>query len=46
MESTSHTEKAIQEADKVMKQINGRVVVLPFSFIVINSNKKFNKEKI
>jgi len=30
MESTSHTEEAIQEADKVMKQINGRVVVLPY----------------
>ena len=30
MESTSHTEEAIQEAEAVMKKINGRVVVLPY----------------
>jgi len=30
MESTSHTEEAIQEAEEVMKKINGRVVVLPY----------------
>ena len=30
MESTSHTEEAIQEAEAVMRKINGRVVVLPY----------------
>lgn len=30
MESSSHTEEAIQEAEEVMKKTNGRVVVLPY----------------
>ncbi len=30
MESASHTEDAICEAEEVMKKINGRVVVLPY----------------
>ncbi|MEN8223414.1 MAG: adenylyltransferase/cytidyltransferase family protein [Acidobacteriota bacterium] len=30
MESTSHTEEAIEEAEEVMKSIKGRVVTLPY----------------
>jgi len=30
MESTSHTEEAIKEAEETMKEINGRVVTLPY----------------
>ncbi len=30
MESTSHTEEAIEEADAVMKEIGGKVIVLPY----------------
>jgi cytidyltransferase-like protein len=30
MESTSHTEEAVKEAEEVMKKINGRVIVLPY----------------
>ena len=30
MESTSHTEKAIEEAEAVMKEIGGKVIVLPY----------------
>ena len=30
MESTSHTQEAVQEAEEIMKKINGRVVVLPY----------------
>ena len=30
MESASHTDKAIQEAEDVMKKIHGRVIVLPY----------------
>ncbi len=30
MESTSHTEEAVREAEKFMKSIKGRVVVLPY----------------
>ncbi|MCK5221199.1 MAG: ADP-heptose synthase, partial [Candidatus Aminicenantes bacterium] len=30
MESTSHTEEAIKEAEEVMKEIGGKVVVLPY----------------
>ena len=30
MESTSHTQEAVQEAEEFMKKINGRVVVLPY----------------
>ena len=30
MESTSHTEEAIKEAEEVMKEIKGEVIVLPY----------------
>ena len=30
IESTSHTEEEVQEAEEVMKKINGRVFVLPY----------------
>lgn len=30
MESTSHTEEAIEEAEAVMKEIGGKVIVLPY----------------
>ena len=30
MESTSHTDEAIKEAEEVMSRINGRVVVVPY----------------
>lgn len=30
MESTSHDEEAIEEARKVMKSINGKVIVIPY----------------
>ena len=30
MESTSHSEEAIEEAEMVMSKINGKVVVLPY----------------
>ena len=30
MESSSHTEEAVKEAEEVMKKINGRVIVLPY----------------
>jgi cytidyltransferase-like protein len=30
IESTSHTDEAIEEARKVMESINGRVVVIPY----------------
>ena len=30
MESTSHDEKAIEEAREVMKSINGKVIVIPY----------------
>jgi len=30
MESTSHTEEAIEEAEAVMKEIKGKVIVLPY----------------
>jgi len=30
MESTSHTTEAVEEAEVVMRRINGRVIVLPY----------------
>ena len=30
MESTSHTDEDIKEAEEVMKNLNGRVIVLPY----------------
>ena len=30
IESTSHTDEAIEEARKVMESINGRVIVIPY----------------
>ena len=46
MESTSHTEEAVQEAEEVMKKINGRVIVLPyFPSQSSTSIKNLNKRK-
>ncbi|MCK4654866.1 MAG: adenylyltransferase/cytidyltransferase family protein [Candidatus Cloacimonetes bacterium] len=45
MESTSHTDEAIEEAQKVMESIGGKVIVIPYFPSQSSSNIKNNIKK-
>jgi phosphoenolpyruvate phosphomutase len=46
MESTSHSEEAIEEAREVMESINGKVIVLPYFPSQSSTSIKNNIKKI